>query len=117
MRRIIVLLTVAAAMGAMVVLTASGAVAQPQPLEEFCDSVEGDISFGEGDIPNCTYTKSTSVDAQHGFTRTTSQVYNIRISQYPEGLPGETVGNPIVSCQNPQGKDVPVDNPNCTPVS
>jgi len=120
MRRIIVLLTVAAAMVATVVLTASGAVAQgPHPLEDFCESVDGDLSVGEGEIPNCTYTATIAVvEAQHGFTRTTSQVYNITITQLlSEGPPGTPGGEPIVSCQSPGGRDVPLDNPNCTPAS
>ena len=112
MRRIIVLLTVAAAMGAMVVLTASGAVAQPQPLQEFCDAHNGTISFGP---PTCTFTETNVVPAQHGFTRSTSQVFTLTIMQLTSGEDPTPVGQPIVSCQNPQGKDVPVNNPNCTP--
>src|SRR5215208_2647001 len=120
MRRIIVLLTVAAAMGAMVVLTASSAVAQtpPPPLEDFCESVGGEVSVGEeGEIPNCTYTVTTTVPDQHGFTRTTSQVYNIDVVEVIGGHPARTVGEPIISCQNPGGQDVPNPeiNPNCTP--
>src|SRR5215211_3713496 len=119
MRRIIVLLTVAAAMVATVVLTASGAVAQgPHPLEDFCESVGGEVSVGEeGEIPNCTYTVTTTVPAQHGFTRTTSQVYNIDVVEVIGGHPARTVGEPIVSCQSPGGRDVPLDNPNCTTAS
>ena len=110
MRRILLVLTVAATMGAMVALTASGAVAQPQPLEEFCETVGGTITFGP---PTCTWTETTDpVPAQHGFTRTTSQVYQITIMQL--GQPPTAVGDPIPSCQNPAGRDVPLDNPNCT---
>jgi hypothetical protein len=119
MRRIIVLLTVAAAMAAMVVLTASGAVAQPQPLVTFCNAHQGTITFGP---PTCTYTETAEVPAQHGFTLTTSQVFTLTIMQVNVEDPLSSVGTPvgeptIVSCQNPGGKDVPVGNPNCTPVS
>src|SRR5919107_6128898 len=99
MRRIIVLLWVAAAMGAMVVLTASGAVAQdggggPPSLEAYCyDVVHGSYSTGP---PTCTYTGTIAgVPAQHGFTRTMSQVYTLTIMQWPDGIPGDPVGGPI----------------------
>src|SRR5215216_7175114 len=112
MRRIIVLLTVAAAMGAMVVLSASGAVAQdggggPPALEAYCnDIVHGTYSDGP---PTCTYTQTTSEDTQHNFTRTKSQTYTLTITQWPSGIPGSEVGLPIESCQNPAGRDVPLD--------
>ena len=118
MKRIMLLLTVAATMSAMVVLTASGAVAQdggggPPSLEAYCnDVVHGSYSTGP---PTCTYTGTIAgVPAQHGFTRTTSQVYTLTIMQWPGGIPGSPVGMPIESCQNPAGRDVPLDNPNCT---
>ena len=119
MRRILLLLWVAAAMSAMVALTVSGAVAQdgggPPALEAYCnDVVHGSYTTGP---PTCTYTETTGVPAQHGFTRTTSQEYTLTIMQWPGGIPGDPVGQPIVSCQNPGGKDVPLDNPNCTPAS
>ena len=117
MRRIIVLLTVAAAMGAMAVLTASGAVAQegPPPLEAFCAAHGGQINPPGTGTPTCTYTERTEVPAEHGFTLVTSQVFTITIMDVGSGI-GTPVGEPIVSCENPGGKDVPLSNPNpnCT---
>jgi hypothetical protein len=106
---------VAAAMGAMVVLTASGAVAQePTPLETFCSDHNGGISISDGP-PTCTYTENTVVPAQNGFTQTTSQVFTLTIDQLLANENPTPVGEPTVSCQNPHGKDVSLDNPDCTP--
>ncbi len=62
---------------------------------------------------------TTTEEAQHGFTRSTSQEFTLTISQLnvddPTSSVGTPVGEPIVSCQNPQGKDVSLRNPNCTP--
>src|SRR5215212_311167 len=111
MKRIIVLLTVATTMGAMVVLTASGAVAQggPGPLRDFCDTVDGTITFSP---PTCTWTVTTDpVEAQHDFTRATSQVYSINIMHLGQD---PTLVDTFESCLSPGGREVPLDNPNCT---
>jgi hypothetical protein len=114
-RRIMRVVAVAAAMGAMVVLTASGAVAQePVPLETFCSDHNGSISISEGP-PTCTYTENTVVPAQDGFTQTTSQVFTLTIDQLLANENPTPVGEPTISCQNPHGKDVSLDNPSCTP--
>ncbi len=123
MRRIIVLLTVAATMGAMVLLTASVAVADHvggyDGLEAFCEAHDGTMSLGNGEPggPACTYTETAEAPAQHGFTLTTSQAFRINVAEFNAHEAPTPVGEPIVCCQNPGGIDVRMDNPNCTPAS
>jgi hypothetical protein len=125
MRRMIVLLTMAATMGAMVLLTASVAFANHEGggggvgLEAFCEAQvpKGTMSIESGG-PTCTYTVTAEAPAQHGFTLTTSQVFRINVGEFNAHAAPTPVGEPIpVSCQNPGGIDVPVDNPNCTAAS
>ena len=121
MRRLIVLLTMAATMGAMVLLTASVAFADHDGggvgLQAFCDAHGGNMSVEPGG-PACTYTETAEAPAQHGFTLTTSQVFRINVAEFNAHAAPTPVGEPIpVSCQNPGGIDVPVDNPNCTAAS
>jgi hypothetical protein len=115
MRRIMLLVTVAATVAAMVVLTAAVAFAQGgQAFEEFCAAHNGEITVGP---PTCTFTQLTpGIPAQHGFTLTEGQVVQVTIMGFNNGTNPqvEEVGQPtIVSCQNPHGKDVPLSNPNC----
>ena len=123
MRRIIGLLTVAATMGAMVLLTASVVVADHagyNDLVPFCEHHDGEISFGDGHGgPTCTYTEATAAvaPAQHGFTLTKSQVFGMNVAEFHAHEAPTPVGEPIVSCQDPQGTDVRMDDPNCTPAS
>jgi hypothetical protein len=122
MRRIMMLAAVATTMVTMVVLTAPVALAQSEHefATEYCPAHGGTISGPEpGEGPICTFTETTSgIPAEHGFTLTKSQEYRVSFTDYRNsgGNPTPTpVGNPTtVSCQNPGGKDVPLDNPNCT---
>ena len=118
MRRIL-LLVASAAM--VVMMTASVAVADHDGggvgLEAFCDAHGGNMSVEPGG-PACTYTEATDVaPAQHGFTLTTSQVFRINVAEFNAHAAPTPVGEPIVSCQDPQGTDVRMDDPNCTPTS
>ena len=124
MRRTIGLLTVAATVGAMVLLTASVVVADHagynDDLVAFCEHHDGEISFGDGPGgPTCTYTETTAAvaPAQHGFTLTKSQVFGINVAEFRAHEGPTPVGEPIVSCQDPQGTDVRMDDPDCTPTS
>ena len=123
MRRTIGLLTVAATMGAMVLLTASVVVADHagyNDLVPFCEHHDGEMSLGDGHGgPTCTYTETTAAvaPAQHGFTLTKSQVFRINVAEFHAHEGPTPVGEPIVSCQDPQGTDVRMDDPNCTPTS
>jgi hypothetical protein len=116
MRRIMMLVAVAATVATMVVLTAAVAFAQGgQAFEDFCAAHNGEITVGP---PTCTFTQLTpGIPAQHGFTLTEGQVVQVTIMGFGDGTNPqvEEVGEPtIVSCQNPQGRDVPLSNPNCT---
>ena len=123
MRPIIGLLTVAATVGAMVLLTASVVVADHvgyNDLVPFCEHHDGEISLGDGPGgPTCTYTETTAAvaPAQHGFTLTKSQVVRIDVAEFHAHEAPTPVGEPIVSCQDPGGTDVSKDNPKCTPTS
>ena len=118
MRRIL-LLVASAAM--VVMMTASVAVADHDGggvgLTAFCDAHGGTMSVESGG-PTCTYTETAEAPAQHGFTLTTSQVFRINVAEFNAHAAPTPVREPIpVSCQNPGGIDVPVDNPNCTAAS
>jgi hypothetical protein len=107
---------VLALVAAMLMLTAATAVAQEGEigLHQFCDSVNGTMSYGP---PTCTFTQTTSgIPAQRGFTLTQSQEFTLDVFQFSNQEPPRPTGPPtIVSCQSPQGgQNVPLSNPNCT---
>jgi hypothetical protein len=119
--RRILLLVASAAM--VVMMTASVAVATHgglTELEAFCRAQPGGGPLTSADGPGgpvCTYIKTTAVDpAKHGFTLTTTQLVTLNVAQFQlheEATPVEGVA-PTVTCQNPGGKDVSIDNnPNC----
>ena len=120
MRRIL-LLVASAAM--VVMMTASVAVADHvggyDGLVAFCEAHEGNMSLGDGEPggPACTYTETAEAPAKHGFTLTTSQVFRINVAAFNAHESPTPVGEAIVSCQNPGGIDVSMDNPNCEPAS
>jgi hypothetical protein len=114
------LLVVIAAATAAMVLTSTVAVAYEGTgevgLQAYCDSVNGTMQFGGGQ-PRCLYNELTpGIPAQHGFTLTSAQEVTLDVTSFNNDLPPTPTSTPptIVSCQNPQGHDVSLRNPNCT---